>query len=298
VAALFLDAERAGRLLEAAKKEIESLESVSKTVESEVKEGRELPIEARRAALNLARARQLVEKLDAGQETAERLLAVAMGMSANDRARPSREERPATAVPASEEDAVTSALDASQELRQIESQVAAKELEMRGQRASRLPRVDLVAQYALLAKYNNYEQFFNKFQRHNGQLGISLQIPLLAGPGIGAATAQTTADIARLRAQLAATRNRITLDTRQGLRDLRQAESAREVARLDLELAREQVSVLLAQLQEGRTPLRQVDDARVAEAGKWIDFYDAQYAVERARLNILRQTGELLALLK
>jgi outer membrane protein TolC len=80
----------------------------------------------------------------------------------------------------------------------------------------------------------------------------------------------------------------------QSFREVKKAEMAAEVARLDLEVAREQLSVNLAQMQEGRLTLRQVEEARVAENGKWIAFYDAQYAVEKARWGVLRLTGELV----
>jgi outer membrane protein TolC len=297
-ASLFLDAERTGRLVEMARKQLESLEKVSQTVEDQVQEGRLLPIEAKRAALRLAQARQLVEVLEDDQATAETALAIVLGFSADDRVHPTGEDRPAPALPASEDDAVKTALESSNELRQLESQVLAKGLQLRGERAERLPRVDLVAQYGLFARFNNYEDFFRKFQRNNGQLGMSFQIPLLPGPGVDAATARTHADITQLRTQMGVTRNRIAADTRQSFRDLHKARTATEVAQLDLEVAREQLSIFLAQLQEGRVPLRQVEEARVLEASKWIAFYDARYALERARLGLLRQTGELLANLR
>jgi len=55
------------------------------------------------------------------------------------------------------------------------------------------------------------------------------------------------------------------------------------------------LSVYLAQMQEGRAGLRQVEEARVLENDKWIAFYDAQYAVEKAKWNVLRLTGDLVA---
>jgi outer membrane protein len=48
-------------------------------------------------------------------------------------------------------------------------------------------------------------------------------------------------------------------------------------------------------MQEGRVTLRQVEEARIIENHKWIAFYDAQYAVEKAQWNVLRLTGNLLA---
>jgi hypothetical protein len=48
-------------------------------------------------------------------------------------------------------------------------------------------------------------------------------------------------------------------------------------------------------MEEGRIPLRQVEEARVIENDKWIAFYDAQYTIEKARWNVLRLTGDVLA---
>jgi outer membrane protein TolC len=105
---------------------------------------------------------------------------------------------------------------------------------------------------------------------------------------------QSQADIARLRVQLSTTRNQLASDLQQSFREVRRAQSGAEVSRLDLEVAREQVSVDLAQMQEGRLPMRQLEEARIVENQKWLAFYDAQYAAEKARWNLLRLTGDLL----
>jgi outer membrane protein len=295
---LYLDAERAGRASEMARREVESLEKVLATVQSRVEEGRELPLESKRAELNLARARQVADALDGDLETAQTSLAMVLGYSADDRVRPAAEDRPAPPMPPSEEAAVESALGSSKELRRLESQLAAKGLEARAAKAARLPRVDLVAQYGLFATFNHYQDYFLKYQRNNGELGVSVQLPLLPGPGVRAAAAQSDADAAKLRIQMSDTRNRITADTRQAFREIRKAEAAREVAHLDLELAREQLTLNLALMQEGRILMRQVEESRVAESDKWVAFYDAQYTAERARWNLARQTGDLLAVLR
>jgi outer membrane protein TolC len=177
----------------------------------------------------------------------------------------------------------------------MESQITAKELEKRGVKAQRLPRVDLVAQYALLAKFNNYAEFFSKYQQNNEQIGMSFQFPFAVGPGVGAQVAQVESDIAHLKVDLNSARNRLRNDIEQAYRNVHKSETAAEVARLDLDVAREQLSVDLAQMQEGRVTLRQVEEARVAENDKWMAFYDAQYGVERARWSVLRLTGDLLA---
>lgn len=292
-AALYLDAERFRRIAALAQKAVDSRQKVLDTVRAQVLEGRTLPLAEKQAALALALARQSIANLDDQQASAETMLAVALGYSAGDRVRPVEEERAAPRVPESEEAAVQSALQSNKELRQLESQILAKQLEMRGERAARLPRADLVAQYAMMAKFNNYAEFFNKFQRNNGQIGMSLQLPLFS-PGVGAQVAQTQTELSRLKVELNNARNRISSDLQQSFRDVKKASAAGDVARLDLDVARAQLDVDLALMQEGRLSLRQVEEARLSENDKWIAFYDAQYTLEKARWNVLRLTGDLL----
>ena len=295
---MFLETQRAARLAELARKQVESLRIIEQAVEVRVAEGRELPIESKRAALNMARGLQRVEQLADDQDGAERELAIVLGFAADDQVRAASEEPAIPSPPASEEAAIQSALESSKELRRLESALIAKGLDVRAQKAARVPTVDLVAQWGLFAKFNNYTNYFRQFQRNNGEIGMSITVPILTGSGPSAARAQAEDEAARLRIQMTATRNRISLETRQNFQTLHKADTAREVAKLDLEVARDQVSILLTQMNEGRATLQQLEQARFAEDEKWIAFYDAQYAVEKAGWNLLHQTGELIAALK
>ena len=58
------------------------------------------------------------------------------------------------------------------------------------------------------------------------------------------------------------------------------------------------LSVTLAQYGEGRATLTEVANLRSGENEKWIAFYESQTSRERARLNVLRQTGSLLSALR
>jgi len=292
IASLYVDAERAGRIGTLARKSIEDQQAILDVVHAQVAEGRALPLAEKQVALNLARARQLSESLEDDRATAETALAMALGFPAEDRVHAVAEDRAAPLLPASEESAVQKAVESSPELRQIESQISSKQLELRGARAGRLPRADLVAQYGMLAKFNNYAEFFNHFQRNNGEIGVAFQLPIFR-PGVGSQMAETEVDLSRLKIELANARNRLSADLQQAFRAVRKAESSANVARLDLEVAREQLSVDLAQLQEGRLGMSQVEEARLEENDKWIAFYDAQYALEKSRWNVLRLTGTL-----
>ena len=298
-AALALEAARTALLVDLAKRQVESLQRIASAVGTRVSEGRELPVESKRAALSTARARQRVTLLEIEQESAETRLAQTLGFPPQDRVRPLADDRGALdRLPSSEEDAVAGALTASKEVRRLESSLAARDFEVRSARAARLPRIDLVAQYGLFARFNNYEQFFRSFERHNGQVGLSVQVPILAGSAARAREAQAEAEIAKLRAQLATARNRISVAVRQAFQEVRKADAANEVARLDLDVARDLVSIQLAQMDEGRSSMEKLEAARFVENEKWIAFYDARWALDRARLEVSRQTGTLIAALR
>jgi len=289
VASLFLDAEQAGRSLEAAQRQAESLVRVRELTGQRVAEGRELAIESRKVNLAVLRANQHVDALSLDLINAETALALALGMNPDDRVRAAVEERAAVDVPVSEEESIERALENSNELKTLESNMQSKTLEIRSYRA--------VAQYSLFAKYN-YQDYFAKFQRNNAQLGASIEIPLLVGRAPSAQASQAEAEVAKLRIEVARTRARITSDLRRCYQDLKRAESSREVARADLDLAREELTIDLAQMDEGRLPLAKVEEARATENEKWLAYYDAQHAAEVARLNVLRQTGTLEAALR
>ena len=293
VASLFIELDRVARQVEIAVGQTASLEKVLGAVRARVEEGRELPVAAEEANVEVLRARQRQMIMCADLDYAQRNLAMALGYPAGDSVQASAAERAAVKIVVSEEGAVAAALAASPELKKLASAVEVKNLGIKAERARRLPQMDLVAQYALLTRYSHYDQYFAKFQRHNGQFGASFQIPLFVSGGIEAAVGQVELEQRRLRAEMDSTRSRIALSVHQAYQDIAKAEGAAKLAQAELDLARTRLSVVLAQLAEGRTSLRQVEEARLNENEKWISFLDAQFNGERARLNVLHQTREL-----
>lgn len=297
VASLFLDAQQASRSLAAALRENGNLDRVQQLVGARVEEGRELPIASARARMDVLRGRQRVTQLEVDQANAETSLAVALGMSIDDRVRAAEEDRvPAQMTP--EAEAIQQALDNSSEIKRLESNLQAKTLEIKSYNAQRWFKADLVAQYNLLGKYNNFDQYFNRFQRHNVELGASFSIPLLTGRSAKAYATQAEVDVAKLRVEVSRTRGKIASDLKHAYQQIRAADEARDLARADLDLAREQVTLDLAQLDEGRILPARVEQDRAVEEEKWLAYYEAQTASERARLNVLRQSGTLLAAIK
>ncbi|MBV9611157.1 MAG: TolC family protein [Acidobacteriaceae bacterium] len=274
--------------------QLPSLQKVMDSAAAGVKEGSQLPIDLKRARVDLAMSQQQLEGANLDADYYEMMLAVALGFPAADRVKPVDSEFASILTPPTEDAAADTALNNSRELREIQSNVLAKQLDLRAFKAARLPTVDLVAQYALFAKYN-YTQYFQKFQRNNFQLGASVAIPLLVGSASSGLAQQAATDLQKLKVQMDQTRNRILAETRRSYEQWKKAESIRDLAFMQLDLAREQLSVLLAQNQEGRTALKDVEQARLEESNKWMTWYDAEMQVARAKFAILRQTGSLLA---
>lgn len=297
VAGLFLDAEQAARSVQAAQSEIANLSRVVELVQVRVDEGRDLPLQVREANLALHGARRHAEALADDLIEAESSLAVALGMKPDDRVQAAQQERPPFVVPVTEQDSIDQALENSQELKRLESSMQAKELEIKSYKAQRLPKVDVVAQYELLGKYY-YQNYYSAFQRNSGQLGASINVPVLAGRAARAYASQAEDDIAKLRIETDRTRARIAGDLRKDFQEIKRAESNRDYARDDLDVARERVSANLAQYDEGKLLMAAVEQARAAEQEKWLAYYEAQHGADVARLKVLRHTGTLLAAVK
>ncbi len=299
VVEFYLDAERKGRLAAMADRQVDSARKLEQVVRARIDEGRELLVEARRAALEVARAEHRKLELQTDRDQAQAALATVLGLEPGDMARPfGDEDRAAPAMPASVEEAAQSALRENREIARMEADMAAKGIRVRAERAAKLPRLDLVAQYGLLARFNNYEDFFRRFQRHNAQIGVSVQVPVFAGRAADALAAQAETEVAKLRLEIARTRGRIHQETQRRYLEVNRAESARQLSRQALEVARADLDVQLARMDEGRAGVKQVEEARMEEHRKWIEYYDAQASLERARYALLDQTGALVAALR
>lgn len=295
IAGLYLDADRANRLIETATRQLDSLGKVRDTAQTRVDEGRELPVTVSEANLNLTSARVRLSNLESDRDMAERGLAIALGYAAGDLVAPSAADRTPPSLPLNEAAALQSALDSSAGIKRLQSALVAKGLEIKGTEARKLPQVDLVAQYALFGKYNGLDKYFNQYQANNGELGVSIQLPLFIGAGIRAAVAQLDTDQQHMRLEIQSTRDQIAMAVHQSYQGINRAELSGQLAKAYLDLARQQLTLALDQMNEGRATLRDVEQARINENEKWIAFYDAQFNQERARLDLLRQTGTLLA---
>jgi outer membrane protein TolC len=294
---LFLTAATIAHEGETLSQQLPSLQKVSEAMSAAVNEGSELPLELKRAKVNLAVSQERFSSSQLDLDYYEMMLAVALGFPATDRVKTVDSDLSATPTPPTEEDAADMALRNNRQLRQMRSQVLAKQLQVRSFRAAFLPQVNLVAQYSLFAKYN-YSDYFQHFQRNNYQVGASITIPVLVGSASRGLAEQNNTDLQKIRIQMDQTRNRIISDTRRSYEQWKKAENIRDLSRLQLDLAREELTVLLAKQGEGQVPMSRVEQARLEESNRWIALYEAETQVTRAKLAIFRETGTLLAVVR
>src|SRR6202021_3066950 len=85
----------------------------------------------------------------------------------------------------------------------------------------------------------------------------------------------------------------LTADVRQKTRRVRERDAAKEVARLELQLAQQNVAVFQSQFAEGKLNLREVEKARLEENEKWMAYLDANFQRQQAQLELLKTAGQL-----
>jgi len=261
-----------------------------------VREGAELPIEITRAELDQARLEQRIVTLETRERLLQRDLASLLGMPKDSHIElepvlPSLDED------LRENDLVDRALSTNFDLREAEYERRARQHRVTGEDQMKWPTVDLFMDYGLFGKFNNFQDYFRKFQRNNVNVGLQVRIPIV--------NAQRPASVALARSELTVSeielrnkRQNVELEIGRQYQHLRELEAGREVARLELKLAQENLQLIQARFDEGRMNLRDVERARLDENEKWVAFLDANYNRQKAQLDLLNITGDLSSLFR
>jgi len=277
--------------LELLRKEQESAEKILEVTQERQGEGYELPFEVTKAQLTKAQVVQRILQLEGREDELEVFLRYQLGLSDGQAMEVSPEELPGDAVQAGD-NLVALAMTNNASLQMAESDVRAKEFRLKGEKRGYFPTLEFVSVYSVLAKFNNYDQFFRTFQRNNLNAGINVQVPLFnAHTKAAIGLAQVHLDASK--ASLANKKMEVTAEVRQKTRRVRERDAGKEVARLELQLAQQNVTVLQAQFTEGKLNLREVEKARLEENEKWMAYLDANFQKQQAQLDLLRTAGQL-----
>lgn len=268
-----------------------------------------LPIDVTKAQLTLARIKERTVKLQDQQKALERQLRQLTGIPTVQVIR-ARAQEPSFASGASvpgasaertpvvppslesESQMIDWAVQNDPTVKEAENERAARKQELHGARWSYFPTIALVGQYSVLSKFNNYNEFYKSFERNNFNVGLQVTIPIFAS--------KTSATVALAKSQfneadlrVGRRREQVSRAVQHKVSDVRELDASREVARLDLKLAQENLQLVQARFDEGRATLQEMEQARLTESDKWVAFLDADFAREHAQLVLLQATGQL-----
>jgi outer membrane protein TolC len=127
---------------------------------------------------------------------------------------------------------------------------------------------------------------------NNLNVGVNVNVPIFSSKTrANVALAQASLDAAKV--NLANKRIQVSAEVRQRSRKVQETDAAKEVARLELQLAQQNLAVIQAQFTEGKANLREVERARLEESEKWMAYLDANFQRQQAQLELLRIAGQL-----
>lgn len=296
-ATTYLELAKVRHSLDLLQKEQASAEKILEVVRERIAANQELPIEGTRSELAVARVRQRVVKLEDREQILASQLRDMTAIPESQSLEVEAEEQSFSDTLAADSAAiqaemVTLALENDRGVAEAENERAAREKLFHGARLSYFPTIDLVGQYSVLSKFNNYDQFYKTFERNNVNVGVQITIPLFAS--------KTSANVNLTRRQLDEAevalgnkRQEVRLGVQEKAHNVRELEADRDVARLDLQLAQENLQLEQAKFDQGRATLQEVEQARLDESDKWVAFLDADFAHQQAQLTLLQATGQL-----
>jgi outer membrane protein TolC len=292
-ALVYLELDKLSSELATLRQQEKAAERIEQITGERVAVGVDSEVERTRAKLATARVRMRLAEVQGASDVLRLRLSQLTGLPA-DALETDSESVPKLPEVHQEENLTGRALDNNPLVKIADEQATAQQFRAKGEHRALYPSFNLVAQYAMLARFNNYDEFFNRFQRHNGTFGVSIRFPFLDfAQRARAEAADSESVMAQKRAE--GVRQQVSSETLRLQRAVRQAAAVQEVARLEYQLARSEVDAVQGRIEAGTASLRDEQNARLSEAERYRAFLDASFALEKAQLELLKTTGELEA---
>jgi len=166
----------------------------------------------------------------------------------------------------------------------------------RGEHRAMLPSIDFAAQYALLASFNNYQNFFRpgSFQPNNATVGVEIRFPFL-NPSQHARAQAADATALHAKKDVETTKNQVAEQTLKLQRSVEQLAAAQQVVDLEYQIAKSNLDALQIRVDSGSATLHDLDDAGNQVHERYDALQDTNFELQRARISLLRATGDLEA---
>ena len=159
------------------------------------------------------------------------------------------------------------------------------------------PEIAFGIQYSRYAKFNNYAEYYLRFQHNNFDVGINLVLPIFDAQARDRARG-SAADAVHSREQANIFRLQLAEQTRELSSSLAELRAQQKIARLQSDYAQENVDAVITQLQNGTgnpnathlTP-RDEEKARIEERRRYVDKLDADFQLMQAEIQLQRSLG-------
>jgi outer membrane protein TolC len=161
------------------------------------------------------------------------------------------------------------------------------------------PQFAFGAEYNRYAEFNNYQEYYLRFQHNNFDIGVQITFPIFDASRRAKAR-ESAADAKRADAEADQTKFQTSEQVYSLRHSLRELTVAQRVAELRSELAQEQLEAIQTQLQNGSgtanapavTP-KDEQQARIQERERYVDALDATFSMIKAELTLMRSMGSI-----
>jgi outer membrane protein TolC len=268
-------------------------QKVVDAVSERVKEGIDSGMDLNKAQLAAARIRLHRAEANGSADVLRKHLSDLTGMPV------SAIELDADSIPAippvpSDDDSQQKAIATSPSIKIADEHTLAESMRAVAEHRLALPSFDFSAQYARFSTFNNYTIYFppHTFQPDNATIGIGIRIPLF---NLSQRDRAHAADFLAIEAkkQAQATRDKVSEETLKLERAVEQLEAARNVAQLEYQIAQSSLDAVRTRLQSNTGTFHEFADAQEQANERYLTYQDASFEYERARVSLLRATGDL-----
>ncbi|ABF40829.1 outer membrane efflux protein [Candidatus Koribacter versatilis Ellin345] len=256
-----------------------------------VNEGVDSQLELKKSQLNSARARMKIAELQADVDVLRERLSKLTGIGAAD-FQTETQSLPKFPEVKQETDLASIAIANSPVVKAADQKAQAEDARAKAEHKQWMPTVDFAAQYAMLAKYNNYDEFYKKYERNNASIGLNIRFPIFSASQRDVAAA-ADADAIKAKKEAENARDQVTEQTLKLQRELAQISAAVDVAKLEYEIANTGVDAAQGRLESGNATARDVENARVDASDRFAAYLDAQLEYQKTQLQLMRATGEI-----
>jgi outer membrane protein TolC len=161
------------------------------------------------------------------------------------------------------------------------------------------PQFGFGLEYNRYAKFNNYTEYYLRFQHNNFDVGVQITIPIFDASRRAKAR-ESAADAARANAEVDQAKNQTSEQVASLRHSLDELEARQHIAELQSQLAQEELETVQTEMKTGTgspgvapiTP-KEEELARIEVERRYQEALDANLALLRAQLSLMRSVGSI-----